>query len=149
MVSMESAKHIYVPKVWILLYAAMGLVLVPWVFDLAYSLPARHVAIHWDVVWVGFDTMLIAMIVLTVYFALRRQIWIVISTTALATLFMVDAWFDILTSKPGREQRIAVFFGVVEICLALLTFRLVHHVVKHATSHDRLKLVPKSRDSAR
>ena len=140
---MESTKHIYVGKFWIALYAVMGVVLVPWIFNLANSLPKRHIARHWDAVWVGFDAMMVAMIALTVYFAIRKQVWVVITTSALATLFIVDAWFDILTSKPGHEQRVALFFGAIEVALALLTFKLVHHVVKHATPHDKIKLAPK------
>lgn len=143
---MESTKHIYISKFWIVLYGLMGLVLIPWVFNLAESLPSRHVARHWDAVWAGFDAMMVFMIALTVYFAIRRQVWVVISTSALAMMFIVDAWFDILTSKPGHEQRVALFFGIIEIGLALLTFKLVHHVVKHSTPHDHIKVVPGPKD---
>lgn len=140
---MEDTKHIYVAKFWIVLYAVMGVVLIPWIFDLAQNLPSKHVARHWDAVWVGFDAMMVAMIALTVFFAVRKQVWVVITTSALATLFVVDAWFDILTSKPGHEQRVALFFGVIEVGLAVLTFKLVHHVVRHSTPHDKIKVVPK------
>lgn len=140
---MESTKHIYVGKLWVVAYGIMGVVLIPWIFDLAQNLPSKHEASHWDALWVGFDAMMVAMIALTIYFAMRKQLWVVITTSALATLFVVDAWFDILTSKPGHEQRIALFFGAIEVALAVLTFKLVHHVVKHATPHDKIKVVPK------
>lgn len=140
---METTKHIYINRGWIILYALLAIILVPWVFNLAYSLPEWHIARHWDAAWTGFDAGMVLMILLTIYFAVKKQVWVIITTTALATLFLVDAWFDILTSRPGQEQRTALFFGIVEVLLAILSFKLVHHVVKHSTSHDRVKLVPK------
>lgn len=145
---MESTKHIYISRFWVVLYAILAIILVPWVFNLAQSLPEHHTAHHWDAVWAGFDSMMVLMMALTVYFAVKRQVWVVISTTALATLFVVDAWFDILTAKPGHEQRVALFFGAIEVALAVLTFKLVHHVVKHSTPHDNVKLVPKAKSKA-
>jgi hypothetical protein len=117
----------------------LALFMVPWIFNLAQNLPTRHLVHHWDAVWVGFDIMMIAMIAATVYFVIKKRIWVVLSATALATLFIVDAWFDILTSKPGSEQVQAIVLGLIETALAIFTFRLVYLAVLRATPHKNLQ----------
>jgi NhaP-type Na+/H+ or K+/H+ antiporter len=139
---MEKTIRIYIPKWALILYSLLALVLIPWIFNLAVNLPTRHIVHHWDAVWVGFDILMFLVVALTVYFAVKKMVWVTISASALATLFVVDAWFDIMTSRPGRELRNAIFFGSLEIILAGLTFRFVHHMIKHsAKPHDNVKLV--------
>jgi len=140
---MEKTIRIYIPKWAVVLYSGLAVILIPWIFNLAVNLPAKHLVHHWDAVWVGFDILMFITIALTVYFAVTKTVWVTISASALATLFVIDAWFDILTSRPGREMRLSIFFGLLEVILALLTFRLVHHMIKHsAKPHDNIKLVP-------
>jgi hypothetical protein len=42
------------------LFAVLGLGLLPWALWLGYSLPSRQVAHHWDLAWAGFDVVLAA-----------------------------------------------------------------------------------------
>lgn len=142
---MDQITHVYVPRWAAFLYGTLAVVLVPWIIMLGISLPTRHVAWHWDTVWVGFDVLMLIAMTITLVFMVRRVIWVAISATALATLFIVDAWFDILTSKPGREQQAALLFGVLEIILAALTYRLVFHVMHNSTPDKRFKLVAKAK----
>jgi hypothetical protein len=146
---MDKTTHVYISKRIVILYGALAVILIPWIFDLAENLPAKHLARHWDVVWVGFDLIMLVTLALTVIFALKKMLWVVLSATALATLFIVDAWFDILTSKPGREQRVAIFFGFFEVILAVFTLRMVHHVVRHTSPQQRnVKLTTKHHSEA-
>ena len=131
---MERAIKVHFPKWAVLLYGGLALVLVPWILDLAANLPVRHVARHWDTLWVGFDIMMLITILLTLWFMLKKMVWIVVSASALATLFIVDAWFDILTARPGMEEREAIVFGILEVTLSMLTFRLVYLTVHRATT---------------
>lgn len=142
---MDDIKHVYVPKWAAVLYGALAIVLIPWIVNLAVSLPTRHVSWHWDTVWVGFDVIMFIAMTITLVFMIRRVVWVAISATALATLFIVDAWFDILTAKPGPEQRMAMIFGALEIVLAALTYRLVFHVMHHSTPDKKIKLVAKQK----
>src|SRR6185312_3863053 len=137
---MEKAIRVYFPRWATTLYAVMAVVLIPWIFDLAANLPARHLARHWDAVWVGFDIIMLTAIILTLWFMIKRKIWVVVSGSALATLMIVDVWFDILTAKPGHEQHVAELFGILEFSLALLTYRLVFLVIHHATPDKSFKL---------
>lgn len=130
---MDKIIKVYLPKWAAILYAILAIVLIPWIFDLASSLPRKHVTTHWDALWVGFDIIMLIAIIITVYLTIKKTIWVIVSATALATLFIIDAWFDILTARPGHEQRISILFGVVEIFLAALTYRMVYHVLHHST----------------
>jgi hypothetical protein len=40
------------------LFAALGILLLPWALWLGYSLPERTTAHHWDLAWGGFDVVL-------------------------------------------------------------------------------------------
>lgn len=144
---MDEITHVYVPKWAAVLYGALAIVLIPWIFNLAINLPERHVAWHWDAVWVGFDVIMFIAMTITLVFMIRRMVWVVISATALATLFIVDAWFDVLTAKPGPEQRAAFIFGALEIVLAALTYRLVFHVVHHSTPDKKIRLTARRKHS--
>jgi uncharacterized membrane protein len=121
----------------------MEIALIPWILNLAQNLPPSHLAEHWDTLWVGFDVLILISVALTAIFIIKRAIWVIMSATAVATLFIVDAWFDIMTSKPGDEQNIAIAFGVLEILLALFTYRLVFHLIHHSTAHKKVKLTTK------
>lgn len=140
---MDSVKNVYFPKWVALFYGALAVLLVPWIFSLAADLPSRHLAHHWDAVWVGFDAVMLIAEVLTVVFIIKQSVLVVMSATALATLFIVDAWFDILTSQPGREQRLALVFGGLELVLAAMTYRLSFHVFHHSTPQKNVKLSTK------
>jgi hypothetical protein len=123
--SMEPAatdvRHVPVPR-WVApLFAFVGAGLVPWTLWVAYDLPQRHIARHWDLAWVGFDVGMACLLLLTAYAALRRAVWIQSTAAAAATMLACDAWFDIVTATRGAEQVMAVASGVlIELPLALI-----------------------------
>jgi hypothetical protein len=95
-------------------------VLVPWIVYLALTLPRLYVAHNWDITWVGFDTMLLALLLATgVLAALRRQL---VSLTAFAAgiLLACDAWFDVMTSHGSDKAVSEVTALVIELPLAAL-----------------------------
>jgi hypothetical protein len=67
---------------------------------IAGSLPSRQVSANNDAAWAGFDVLLMLTLASTAYFALRRSRYLATAATATATLLVVDAWFDVLTT-PG------------------------------------------------
>lgn len=103
------------------LFALVGAALVPWTLWLAYDLPGRHVAHHWDVAWAGFDAAMAGLLLATAVAALRRSPWIQSTAVAAATMLACDAWFDILTASRGVEQALAVATALlVELPLAVI-----------------------------
>lgn len=125
------AKNSYLYPKWIAaLYALAVIVLSPWTFHLASSLPNEHLAENWAMAWIGLNFCMIVLFILTVYFVMKRRIWMVLTAAPLATLLLVDCWFDILTAEPGREQMIAFALGLfVEIPMAIITFHLAFQAI--------------------
>lgn len=102
---------------------------------LAASLPTTHRSAHWDVVWTGFDVMLAVALAAVAVTAWRRSLWFESAASATATLLIVDAWFDILTSSSTAELGAAlVEAGLVELPLALTCFQLARSAAHCATS---------------
>jgi hypothetical protein len=120
------------PKWLIVLYGASAIILIPWTYNLAENLPRYHLAHDWDVAWVGFDIFMLTLLACTSVFAAKRSIWQALSATSLATMLVIDAWFDVLTSTPGHDQVIALGFAAfIELPMALLTYLMAHGAVSH------------------
>ena len=84
-------------RMWVVVvYAAMGVGLVPWAVWLGASLRPDHTTDRWDVVWTGFDLGLALAFVLTALAAWRRSPWLGALAATSGTLLIVDAWFDIV-----------------------------------------------------
>ena len=114
------------PAPWVVpLFMLSAIVLVPWVVFLARALPATHAAAHWDIAWAGFDFGLALLLLAVAISAWRRSPWLEGAATAAATLLVVDAWFDILTSSTQLELAVAICEAMlVELPLAVLCFLL-------------------------
>ena len=103
----------------------MGVALIPWTIILAIKLPAKHIAHHYDVAWVGFDLMLATMVVMTAVALMRR--WPAARSLAAGAgaLLLADAWFDVVTASTGNERVFALVLAVlVELPLATMCFVL-------------------------
>jgi len=78
--------------------------LAPWIAYLALALPPRYDARNWTVVWVGFDIALMAVLAHSAWAAwFRRQVMVATALIA-GTLFLCDAWFDVMTSFGSRGE---------------------------------------------
>lgn len=66
---------------------------------LASALPPRYVASHWATTWVGLDLGMAACALATLWLLMRKSRFAAITSTALATLLVTDAWFDCLTAQ--------------------------------------------------
>ncbi|HET9174645.1 MAG TPA: hypothetical protein VFN56_05215, partial [Candidatus Saccharimonadales bacterium] len=90
------------------LYGAACICLIPWTIFLAVKLPPHYQSHHWDAAWTGFDVFLIIAFALTAWLAVKKSSWTALTATALGTILIMDAWFDILTAKPGKAQHEAI-----------------------------------------
>jgi hypothetical protein len=112
----------------VLAFAAV--LLIPWTAWLAVRLPSRHVSPHWDIAWVGFDIILTTAIAVTGIALWKRSPMAPFTATVAATLLLVDAWFDIFTSRSGNELDWAIIIAAfVELPLAVLCFWLIRRWV--------------------
>jgi hypothetical protein len=116
------------PARWVtLLLGVVAVALIPWTLYLTFSLPSRHVTLHYDLAWVGFDIALACAFAATTLAALRRSHWLVPFAAVTATMLCCDAWFDIVTSRAGGEMWEAVAEAVfAELPLAALCAFIVY-----------------------
>jgi hypothetical protein len=105
------------------LMTILGVCMVPWIFHLSSTLPHRYVVRNWDATWVGFDLLLLAMILTTLVLGLLRRQLLVPTAFATGVLFVCDAWFDVMTSH-GEDFAWALAAAVVvELPAAVLLCR--------------------------
>lgn len=108
-------------------FALFSLVMVPWTIYLAVTLPARQRSADYDIAWTGFDVILAIALASTACFALRRSWNLATAAIATATLLVVDAWFDCVTS-PWRQRPQAIALAVfIELPLAAVCIWLSRH----------------------
>jgi hypothetical protein len=127
--------RLHIPKWAGKVYIVLSLILLPWTIYLMISLPTRRITHHYDISWAGFDIAMLAGLLATAIFGYIHSKWIIISATIVATMMLTDAWFDILSERPGAGMtRALVMAFFVEIPLALLSYGIAWRVIaKHVT----------------
>jgi hypothetical protein len=119
------------------LFAVLGVGLVVWTVWIAYQLPQRHLARHWDVAWGGFDAAMAGLLLATAFAAVRRSPWIQSTATAAATMLACDAWFDMATASHGGEEAVAIATAIaIELPLAVLCLWIARNVER---THELLR----------
>jgi len=98
--------------------AAMTLVL--WLVGGTRRLPITATAYHWGRAWLVFDCAMVDALALSGWFGVHRSRWAVPFLAASGTLLLIDAWFDVCTSPPGIELRLAVVDAFLEVSMAIL-----------------------------
>ncbi len=127
-------------------FVLFSLILLPWIVYLAYSLPSRQVSADYDIAWAGFDVMLLAALASTGYFALRRSRYLAPAAAAMATLLVVDAWFDVMTTLPSQRLEPVALAVLIELPLASVCVWLSLHTQQLA--ERRLVLLLRGRRKA-
>jgi hypothetical protein len=118
--SVAQRKSVGPREVQILVTVISAVVLIPWIGYLAVALPHVYVTHNWDQAWVGFDILLLALIVATAVLGYLRRQMVMLTAFATGVLLICDAWFDWMTSDRadiGWATVSAVFF---ELPLAAL-----------------------------
>jgi hypothetical protein len=108
-------------------FALFSVVMVPWVVYIGMSLPSRQLSPNYDLAWAGFDVLLAAGLASSAYFALRRSRYLSASAAATATVLIVDAWFDCMTTPGSERWRSIAFCLLVELPLAAVCLWLSYH----------------------
>jgi hypothetical protein len=142
---------------WLLSAVAAGML--GWIVLLGVSLPSTASTREWRLVWIGFDVGELSALLVTLWAIYRlRQIAIAAALVS-GTLFVCDAWFDVVLSWGTSGWWLSVASAIfVEIPLAAVLWfsarSLVHAVINNqlpAGSSTRsarlrdLELVPTGR----
>jgi hypothetical protein len=120
-------------------FAVLGAATVPWTVHLAMSLPAEASAEHYRVAWVGFDVMLIVVLLLTAHAAWRGSRHVGLLAASTATMLVADAWFDVTTSRPADVPLAVLSAVLLELPLAVVCGWIALHVdqvVERRLRHD-------------
>src|ERR1700684_2137074 len=120
-------------------FVLFSLLLLPWIGYIAVSLPSRQLSPNYDIAWAGFDVFLLAGLASTASFALRRSRDLSHTAAATATLLVVDAWFDCMTTPADQRWQSFVLCGLVELPLAALCLWLSYHT--HQIAEHRIRLL--------
>ncbi|MGI8881836.1 MAG: hypothetical protein ACR2KJ_15285 [Jatrophihabitans sp.] len=101
---------------------------VPWIIYLAIQLPDRARTAHYQLMWVGFDIGMWAVLAGLAIAAIRRSTWTEPLAVCAATLLVTDAWFDIVTSDSRTELAAAVLSAaLLELPAAAICWWTAHH----------------------
>lgn len=123
-------KKIYMPHWMGSVYTVFAVILVPWTIYLSYRLPHHHLEPHYDDAWVGLDIGIMIALLLTGFFASIKSRWAIISAAVVGSFLLVDAWFDVVSSRPGRELNEAIILAVfVELPLSITSFYLSYRLI--------------------
>ncbi len=140
---MEEIKkvRISIPSWWAVIYIAISLFMIPWTVFLGFHLPSKHITRNWDITWVGLDAFLIVSLLVTGILAKMNSIYMVLSAIITGTLFMTDAWFDVLGYKVGSfgfsEAMLTAFFG--ELPMAFMSYGLAIHALRRLYAEKEVK----------
>lgn len=91
------------PRWTTVLLTVVAILLIPWMIYLTFTLPSRHVTLHYDLAWVGFDVGLTASFAATAWATVRGSRLLVPLAAATGTMLLCDAWFDVVTSSTGTQ----------------------------------------------
>jgi hypothetical protein len=130
----------------LILLTATAIAELLWVIYLGWTLPRHYVANHWEVAWVGLDVAEIGMLLATAWAAWRQRAVVILFSIVLATLLIVDAWFDITTARRGDLLQSALLAVFAEIPLAALllwiAWRASRRLVSTHLDHGDLLVTP-------
>jgi hypothetical protein len=92
--------------------------------------PSEALATNWTTAWVGFDLLMAAAFVVTVFAARRRSLVAIAALAADAAILLCDGWFDTMTAHGRTEMIVAVFCALaVELPLAVFSLLIARRAV--------------------
>lgn len=115
---------------------------IPWIVFLALTLPGKQRAVDYDIAWVGFDSAMCAVLAALAYFAIKRHPAVGPVAAVAATMLVVDAWFDVVTTDNGSRLVLAILSAVLaEVPLAVICAWVAINAERvRARAYQRLRL---------
>jgi hypothetical protein len=108
------------------------MVLVVWVFQMGAA-PHGHAEVrNWSSTWIGLDVLEVSGLIATAVLLRSRSTYLAPTACATATLFAIDAWFDVMTALAGTDWYTAVFFAAIAeiplpVTLGVIAFTASRH----------------------
>jgi hypothetical protein len=96
------------------LFAVLGAATVPWTVYLSLTLPQHARTHHYRLAWVGFDVLLALVLLATAHAAWRGRRLVGPLAASIATMLVVDAWFDVtMSGRSGETEAILSAHGLL------------------------------------
>ena len=125
---MEKARLHPAPS-WVApLFALLGAGTIPWTVYLSMTLPDHARTHNYRLAWVGFDVLLIMVLLVTAWLAWRGDPRVGLLAGCGATMLVVDAWFDVTTSSPADRPLALLLALCAELPLAVLCGWIALHI---------------------
>ncbi|GAB1691147.1 hypothetical protein [Krasilnikovia sp. M28-CT-15] len=109
-------------------FAVLGAAAIPWTAYLAVTLPDHERTHNYRAAWVGFDVMLIVVLLATAFAAWRGRRIVGLLAASTATMLVMDAWFDMTTSRRVDVPEAVLSAALVELPLAAVCTWIALHV---------------------
>jgi hypothetical protein len=98
------SRHLLTARRWFIAFLAVCCVaLIPWTIGLGLSLPRTYAAANWQVLWTGFDVVLLTCLSVTAWSLWKQRQLLVPASIITSVLLLCDAWFDLLTANGHRQ----------------------------------------------
>jgi hypothetical protein len=127
-------------------------VLLPWTAWLFATLPQTELAAHWGLARAGYDLALAIVLAVSAVALLRRWPVAEILVSVAAALLLRNAWFNVLTTRPGHSAVALEVAAGLELPLAglCLWFAVLYtRAVEVAWPYIRSRRMEASRRQAR
>ena len=127
-------------------FAVLGAATLPWTVYLAMTLPKHANTHHYRLTWVGFDIMLVVVLLATAYLAWRGNLLVGQLATVAATMLVLDAWFDVNTSNRADRPAAILSAVLIELPLAAVCGWIALHV-DHVIERRMRRLARRARQA--
>jgi len=101
-------------------FVVLAVALVVWIFQMGAA-PHGHAEVrNWSSSWIGLDVLEVFGLLATAFLLRSRSVYLAPMASATATLFGLDAWFDVMTAGPHDLWVSALTATLVELPLAVI-----------------------------
>jgi hypothetical protein len=104
------------------------------------ALPTSYRAEHWNVAWFGYDFAMLITLLSTSWALWNKRQAAIPGAMVSATFLVIDSWFDVVTSNPGWDLKLAIASAsLIELPTAFLLLRFSRNAIRNSiqNAHTR------------
>lgn len=123
-------------RLWMMVVGS--LLMIPWVAYLAWTLPEGYRVNNWSATWVGFDLILLTLMVVNVVLGLKRRLVVVLTAFSTGVVLICDAWFDVMTAAADDRLEAILAALLLELPVAYVLMIGVFRILKLSATRQWL-----------
>ncbi len=103
-------------------------------------LPSSYRAEHWNTAWFGYDFGMLLTLLSTSWALWNKRQAAIPGALVSSTFLVIDSWFDVITSNPGWDFKIAVLSAsLIELPTSFLLVRFSRKAIRSSIHNAHLK----------